>query len=62
MLANYQYDGATVIIIITIILTAAACEPNSLAASPLLVYTAHPHSKTNCQSEKWHVETAGCVI
>lgn len=52
MLANYQYDGATVIIIITIILTAAACEPNSLAASPLLVYTAHPHSKTNCQSEK----------
>lgn len=52
MLVNYQYDGATVIIIITIILIVAACEPKSLAATPLLVYTAHPHSKTNCQSEK----------
>lgn len=61
MLTNYQYDGATIIIILNIILTAAACEPNSLAAL-LVLYTAHPHSKDNCQSEKWHVETAGCVI
>lgn len=61
-LADYQYDAATGIIIITIILTATACERNSWAASHLLVYTAHPHSKTNCQCEKWHMETAGCVI
>lgn len=51
MLANYQCDAATVIIIITIILTATACEPDNLAASPLLVHTAHPHTKTNCQCE-----------